>query len=536
MRDFHLPNRSAVFATNGMCATSHPLAAHIAVDILKQGGNAVDAAVAGALVLGLCEPHMAGIGGDCFVLVASPAHETIALNGSGAAAQSLNAADLRAQGYNAMPTDARAVTVPGAIDAFCRLLSDYGVLERASVFAPAINYARIGVPLAPRVVFDWALARPELAQIPSMRDCFLYRQGSTLTTPHAGDLYRCEQQAMALERIAEQGRDAFYTGEIADDMLAALHANGGTHTADDFAAQHSFYDRPVVGKYKHMELLEHPPNAQGAVAILLCNILNALDLPALAPVPMAAKRVHIEAEAVKYAYEWRNRVIADRQYVHAGMLDDMLDPQTAQAIATRIDPHKARIVENTLPTPVHKDTVYITVVDCNRMSVSLIYSLFHRFGAKIVSDRFGILMHNRGAGFVLEEGHPNAAMAGKRPLHTIIPAMLRQNGQVFMPFGVMGGAYQINGHARLLSNLYDYDLPLQTAIDAPRAFADISTGELLVERGYGGAVHRELEAMGHKVTVPDMPIGGAQAIVIDTKRGVLIGASDPRKDGCVIGY
>ena len=523
MRDFQTPGRSTVYAGNGMCATSHPLAAKVAVQMLEAGGNAVDAAIAGAVLLGFAEPQMTGIGGDCFVLL-SPAgsDEIIALNGSGRAPKALDAAALRAAGHATVPLyDAAAVTIPGAVDAFCTLSKDYGKAGLKAVLAPAIHYAEAGIPVAPRVAFDWADAVENLSG--GARDDFLLAGKA----PVAGQMFRAPKQADVLRRIAMDGRAGFYEGEVAEDMVAALQARGGVHTLEDFAATRCDYTDPISGTYKGIELVEHPPNGQGATAILMNNILSQFDIAGMEP--FGTLRTHIEAEATKLAYDARNRFIADP----TARLEHMLSMETAQKLAALIDPKKAMQAAERLTEAVHKDTIYITVVDKDRMAVSLIYSIFHSFGSGIASDTFGVLFQNRGAGFTLEDGHPNEAGGGKRPMHTIIPGMLRQNGRVTMPFGVMGGQYQSCGHARFMSNMVDFGMDAQSAIDAPRSFLD--AGDMKVERGYSDTVRQELADMGHKVSVPDGPIGGAQAIRIHAD-GTLEGASDPRKDGCALGY
>ncbi|MEO1140653.1 MAG: gamma-glutamyltransferase family protein [Pseudomonadota bacterium] len=525
MRDFQIPGRSAVLATNGMCATSHPLAAQTALDILKRGGNAMDGAIAGAVLLGICEPQMTGIGGDCFVLFTPPGREDIhALNGSGRAPAAASAADLRAHGHDAVPVNgAEAVTIPGAIDAFCHLSETHGKLGLDALLAPTIHYAETGVPVAPRVAKDW----------PTAAECL---QGHGLThfsnngkALQQGDVFRAPGQAEVLRRVATHGRDAFYSGEVADDMLAVLSALGGVHTAEDFATTACLPTKPISGTYRDLDLIEHPPNGQGATAILLLNILAHFDIARMDP--FGAGRAHIEAEATKLAYDARNRLLADPD--HTARLDHMLSHDTAAKLAALIDPKRAMPEAAPLTEAVHRDTIYITVVDRDRMAVSLIYSIFHGFGSGIASEKFGILLQNRGAGFTLEQGHPNEMVGGKRPMHTIIPGMLRANDRVTMPFGVMGGAYQSTGHARFVTNLRDFGLSPQAAIDAPRCFAD--AGELRVERGYTPDVRQALADLGHTVVVPDEAIGGAQAIQIHDA-GVLEGGSDPRKDGCALGY
>lgn len=523
MRDFQLPGRSAVYATNGMVATSHPLAAQAAIEILKSGGNAVDAAIAGAVLLGICEPQMTGIGGDCFVLLKPAGTERVlALNGSGRAPAAASAAALRAQGHATVPVrGVEAVTLPGAIDAFCRLSADWGRLGLDRVLAPAIHYADEGVPVAPRVAADWADDGAFLQG--KARDFYLLNGA----VPRPGQTFRAPGQAEVLRRIAREGRAGFYQGEVAEDLIASLRALGGLHEAEDLAATACTWGEPISGTYGDVTLLEHPPNGQGATAILLLNILKHFDLKSLDP--LSARRAHIEAEAAKLAYDTRNRFIAEA----APRLDHMLSPQTAARLAALIDPERASPHPNPLAEAVHRDTIYITVVDRDRMAVSLIYSIYFGFGTGIASDKFGILFQNRGAGFSLTEGHPNELAGAKRPMHTIIPAMLKRNDKVIMPFGVMGGAYQPAGHARFVSNLIDYGMDQQEALDRPRSFSWVNGME--VERGYPDAVRAELAQMGHQVVIPKEPLGGAQNILLDDS-GILIGASDPRKDGCALGY
>jgi gamma-glutamyltranspeptidase/glutathione hydrolase len=526
MRDFQLPGRSPVLALTGICVTSHPIAAQTAVSMLERGGNAVDAAIAAALVLGIAEPAMTGIGGDCFALV-KPAgsDEIVALNASGRAPAALDATRLREAGYKAVAVhSADAVSVPGAIDGFCALAERFGSLDLAELLAPAIHHAENGIPVAPRTAFDWETSGGALQG--AARDFYL-SNGQPLAV---GQLFRAPQQAEVLRKVANLGRAGFYEGEVAEDMVASLRALGGTHTLADFAATRASWANPISRNYKGIDLVEHPPNGQGATALLMAGILGHFDLASLDP--FGAERAHLEAEAAKLAYDARDRFLSDAD--HMTRLEHMLDPRTARDLAALVDPARAMGSPRALSEAVHKDTVYLTVVDRNRMMVSLIYSIFHGFGSGIASSKYGILFQNRGAGFTLEEGHPNELKGGKRPMHTIIPAMLSREGKPFAAFGVMGGAYQPNGHVRYLSNIADFGMDPQQAIDGPRSFAD-ATG-FAVERGYSDAVRRQLADLGHKVTIPHTPIGGAQAIHVDWESGVLIAGSDPRKDGCAIGY
>lgn len=485
----------------------------------------MDAAIAGAVLLGICEPQMTGIGGDCFALVSPAGTEDVhAMNGSGRAPAASSASALRDKGHTTVPINGpEAVTVPGAVDAFCKMSEQWGKLGLDQVLNPAIRYADEGIPVAPRVAFDWAEQQGALQG--HARKWFM-KDGSP---PAQGAMFNAKGQADVLRRIAKQGRDAFYTGEVAEDMLATLNAMGGVHSAQDFASTQATQSDPIRGIYKDRELLEHPPNGQGATAILILNMLAQFDIASMDP--FGAERAHIEAEVTKLAYDTRNRFMADPDSM--ARLDHMLDMDTARKLVALIDLNKAMPSATAISEAVHKDTIYITVVDKDRMAVSLIYSIFHGFGSGIASEKFGILFQNRGAGFSLEQGHPNEMAPGKRPMHTIIPGMVREAGKVVMPFGVMGGQYQSTGHSRVLSNMIDFGMDPQTALDAPRCFAEGNS--LSVERGYSESVRAELAEKGHTITIPDGPIGGAQAIRIH-ENGTLEGASDPRKDGCALGY
>ncbi len=525
MRDFSRPGRSTVFATNGMCATSHPLASKVAIQMLEAGGNAVDAAMSAAVLLGICEPQMTGIGGDCFVLMTPPGGgDVIALNGSGRAPAGIDAAALRASGDVKIPAGSpHSVTMPGAVDAFCRLAKDHGKLGLKAALAPAIHYAEAGVPVAPRVADDWS--RDAAILQGSAKDRYLLNG----QTPRPGQVFRAPEQAEVLRMIATDGRDGFYEGPVAEDIVTSLRALGGTHTLDDMAAVACDYTTPVMAPYGDLEIYEHPPNGQGATALLLLNILKHFDLSSMDP--FGAERAHIEAEATKLAYAWRNADVADPD--HVTRVEEMLSAETAAVCAAQIQPNSVLPTNPPIAENTHKDTITLSVVDKDRMCVSLIYSIFNGFGSGIASDKFGILMHNRGSGFTLEEGHANEAGPGKRPMHTIIPGLAKKDGQPYMPFGVMGGQYQATGHARLITNLQVYGMDAQAAIDAPRSF--VENGQLRVETSYDPAVRQALADLGHDVVDPPTAIGGAQAVVVHPD-GVLEGASDPRKDGCALGY
>jgi gamma-glutamyltranspeptidase/glutathione hydrolase len=364
------------------------------------------------------------------------------------------------------------ITIPGAVDAFCRLSEDHGKLGLDAVLAPVIHYAEAGVPVAPRAAFDWMNHHGNLSG--RARDYYLV--GGEAPCP--GQLFRQPRQAEVLRRIAAEGRAGFYEGEVAEDMVASLRAIGGVHTLEDFAATRSDYTTPVSGHYKGVELVEHPPNGQGATAILLNHILAEFDIAVDGPVGHAARPYRGGGDEARLCHAGPDH---RRPRPRHGLAGDA-GPRNGQGACRADRPGRAMPCPPHPTESRHKETVYLTVVDRDRMAVSIIYSIFKDFGSGVASDKFGILFHNRGAGFRLDEGHPNEAMGGKRPMHTIIPAMLKENGKVTMPFGVMGGQYQSTGHARMVTNIVDFGLNPQAAIDAPRCFTEY--GPMKVEKGY----------------------------------------------------
>ena len=528
MRDFQLPGRSPVYAETAMAATSQPAATLAAIDILRAGGNAMDAAVGACAVLGVVEPMSTGIGGDCFVLYApAGGGEVIAYNGSGRAPAAADAAWFRERGMDAIPTySAHAVTVPGAIDAWTRLLADHGRLGLDRVLAPAIGYAEKGYAVHPRCALAWAAAAERLAANEAARRIFL----SHGRAPRPGDVHRQPALAETLRTIAREGRDGFYRGRVADDMVATLRAAGGLHSLDDFAAAKGAYVTPIHTDYRGLEVYECPPNGQGITALIMLNILSGFDLAGLDP--LGAERLHLEIEAGRFAFHDRDAMLADPAMAEVPVAE-MLSAERAAAHRAKIRPDRAA----DLPPPdfpTHYDTVYLCVVDGERNAVSFINSLFHGFGSGLVAEKTGVVLQNRGAGFVLAEGHPNEIAPGKRPLHTIIPGMALEGGRVTMPFGVMGGHYQPFGHVHLVTNLVDWGMDLQEALDAPRVFRYGDACE--VEHGIGAAARRGLAERGHAVVDAALPLGGGQVIRIDWARGVLEGGSEPRKDGCALGF
>jgi gamma-glutamyltranspeptidase / glutathione hydrolase len=525
-RDFQLPGRSPVIASDGMAATSHPLASLAAIETLRAGGNGADAAVTAVAVLCVVEPQMTGIGGDCFGMISVPDRPVWGYNGCGRAGARASTAALLAQGIRAIASESiHAVTVPGAIDAWAAILAAHGRFGLDRALAPAIRYAEHGFPVAARIAWDWASAAGKLAADPGARRHYLVDG----CAPAEGDIIKLPALAETLKAIAAKGPRAFYEGPIADDMVATVAARGSFLTAEDFAAHRGDVVAPICTNYRGLDVLELPPNTQGLTALVLLNILERFDLAALDP--LGADRLHLAVEAARLAYAVRDTHIADPATMRASV-PALIDKQFADALAGRIDPAR-RVPLPSAPSPA-SDTVYLTVVDRDRMAVSLINTLFSTFGVGICSERTGILLTNRGACFVVDPDHPNSFGPRKRPLHTIIPALAFRDGRCDLAFGVMGSHYQPMGHVQVVTNLVDYGMDLQTAIDWPRFF--FVGDETVVERGVPKSTLAGLRDRGHRLAMAPAPWGGGQAIRIDWRRGVLIGGSEPRKDGCALGY
>ena len=525
-RDFQLPGRSPVIACEGIAATSHPLASRVAIETLRAGGNAADAAVAAVAVLCVVEPHMTGIGGDCFAMIHAPDRPVWGYNGSGRAGSRASLDALLAQGMRMIAPDSiHAVTVPGAIDAWAAILAAHGRFSLDRVLAPAIHYGESGFPVAARIAWDWAQAVGKLrADVGAARHLLFDGRA-----PAEGDVVRLPALAQSLKLIAAQGPRAFYEGPLAQDMLATVAARGSFLAAEDFARHRGEVVAPIATNYRGLDVLELPPNTQGLTALVLLNILERFDLAALDP--LGTDRFHLALEAARLAYAVRDTHIADPAAMRVSPLD-LLDKNFAAKLAARID-RATRVPLPRAPSP-GDDTVYLTVVDRDRMAVSLINTLYSTFGVGICTEKTGIMLTNRGACFVLDPDHPNTFGPGKRPMHTIIPALAFRDGRCELSFGVMGAHYQPMGHAQVITNMVDYGMDVQAAIDAPRAF--FLGDSAVVERGLPEATVDGLRARRHDVVRAPSPWGGAQAIGIDWQRGVLIGGSDSRKDGCALGY
>ena len=530
MRDFQRPGRSPVIAENGMAATSHPLATATALSVLKDDGNAVDAAIAASVTLTVVEPHMTGIGGDCFVILAEPDGSVHGLNGSGRAPAGVDAQWYRDQGLTAVPEiGPLSITVPGAIKAWETLHRRFGALPFERLFADAIRYAEDGFAVHARVRWDWArhvetLAADEGASLHYLIDG---------AAPAIGTRHRQPALAATLRAIASRGAGAFYEGEIAAEMARTVQAKGGFLTEADLAGVTADWVEPISTGYRGHDVLELPPNGQGITALILLNLLKELEAGRLGP--DSAERYHMQIEAGRIAYAVSDRELADPATMRTAVAD-ILSRETTRDLAPLVDPARRNPSIN-LPQIPRADTVYLTVVDRDRRAISFINSTYDAFGSGVVTPKSAIALQNRGACFNLIAGHPNEIGPGKRPLHTIIPGMLMKAGRAVAPFGVMGGGYQPMGHAHVLSNLLDHGMDPQEAIDHPRLFWDEYEHDLLrAEAGISPSIRDGLVARGHRVADAVTPFGGGQMILIDEANGFLVGASDPRKDGCALGW
>ncbi|WP_338662557.1 gamma-glutamyltransferase family protein [Pararoseomonas sp. SCSIO 73927] len=536
MRDLHLPGRSPAMALNAMAATSMPAATLAALETMRAGGNAMDGAIAAAAVLAVAEPQSTGIGGDCFCLYAPASGGVVAINGSGRAPAAATPEALRAAGLTAMSaTSVHSVTVPGAISAWEALNKAHGRLGMDKILQPAIGYAEQGFAVSSRVSADWEDNVGKLSLQPQTARRFLKDGGPF----RFGDRFVQPELGATLRAIAKDGARAFYTGAIAADMVKTLRAAGGLHTEEDFAegmTAAEFVD-PISRKWRDMEVFQCPPNGSGLLVLMLLGILEGFPEPAG---PLDAVRMHRHLEAARLVYRDRDAFLADPAQARVP-LDRLLSDGYLDKLRGMISDDRAMV---DLPPAgdadweKHKDTVYLTVVDSDGNACSFINSLFEGFGSGILAEGCGVMLQNRGYGFRLQEGHPNCIAPRKRPMHTIIPGMVMKDGKAIMPYGVMGGHFQPMGQTWFLTNHFQFGLDVQEALDLTRVFPSVGANhrDVEIENGLPPALRDALAALGHQPKPIKKPHGGGQAILIDREKGVLIGGSDPRKDGCAMGY
>ena len=523
--------RSPVLGRNGVIATSQPLASAAGLQVLRDGGNAIDAAVTAAAVLAVVEPPMTGVGGDVFAIVYDARTKRLrGLNSSGRAGARANADALLSQGIGEMPDEGPyPVTVPGAVAGWAALLEAHGTITMAHALAPAIRYARDGYAVSEIIAAQWQEETPKLAADSEAAAVFLPRGQA----PRAGSIFSNPDLAGTLEEIARGGADALYRGAIGAAIVADLERRGGFLTAADLAAHRADWVDPIGTSYRGYDVYELPPNTQGFVALEMLNILEGYDIAAMGH--NSGEYLHHLVEAKRIAFADRAAHLADPAQVPPALLAALISKDYAAQRRRDIDPGKAAARHNPRSLDRHRgDTVYLAAADGHGNAISFINSLFAGFGSGIVVPRTGVVLHNRGSGFTLEKGHPNRLAPGRRPLHTLVPGFIMKDGQPFMPFGVMGGDNQAQAHAQVVINIVDFRMNVQAAGDAARVRHG---GDVLaVESGISDAARAELTRRGHTLVDGRGAMGGYQAVMIDPATGVLMGGSDPRKDGLAIGW
>ncbi len=536
-----LATRSPAVGRHGMIATSQSLASAAGLRTLQNGGNAIDAAVTAAGVLAVVEPSMNGIGGDLFAVVYDATTKKLhALDASGRAPVAATPEEFAKRGLTEMPADGPlTVDVPGVVSGWDALLTRYGTISMAQALAPAIGYARDGFPVAELMAAEWREAVPKLMADAATAATFLPHG----TPPSMGEIFANARLATSLELIAKGGKDAFYLGPLAQAIAADMNARGGLLTAQDLADHTVDWVDTISANYRGYDVHEMPPSTQGFVALEMLNILEGFDIRAMGH--NSADYLHVVTEAKKIAFSDRGAYLADRAFVPKDTLTTLLSKGYAALRRKDIDMRKAgtfragALTDAASTTPDfggrdRGDTIYLTAADGHGNVVSFIQSLFSNFGAGFVAGDTGITLSNRGSGFTLTPGHPNQVGPRKRPLHTLVPAMIMKDGRPWVSFGVMGGDNQAQGHAQLVMNLVDFGMHIQAAGEAARMRH--MGAELALESGIGPEVRAALEARGHTLRDGRAQVGGYQGIMIDPNTGVLLGGSDLRKDGLAIGW
>ena len=537
---YNFASRSEVIAEHGMAATSHPLATQIALDILKKGGSAVDAAIAANAALGLMEPTGSGIGGDLFAIVWDAESEKLyGLNASGRSPQDITLEYFKKEGLDRIPAyGPLPVTVPGCVDGWFELHKKFGKLDMKHILSPAIHYAENGFPVTELIAYYLQLSSYRFKDYPNFKETYM-PGGKAL---EKGDIFKNPDLAETYRTIAQGGSDAFYSGEIAETIGEFIQEQGGFLSADDLRAHKSEWVKPVSANYRGYDVWELPPNGQGIAALQILNILEAYDIKAMGF--GSADYIHYFTEAKKLAFEDRAKHYADPDFVNLPT-EELISEEYAEKRRKLIKQYRAA---RAYPAGELEqgNTIYLTTADKDGNMVSLIQSNYRGMGSGMVPPGLGFMLQDRGEMFSLQKGHPNVLEPRKRPFHTIIPAFITKDGKPWVSFGVMGGAMQPQGHAQIVVNLVDFGMNLQEAGDAPRMrhigssqpTDEVMTdgGDLQLESGFEYQVIRELLHRGHKVSFGSGGYGGYQAIMYDALKGVYYGASESRKDGQAAGY
>jgi len=530
--------RSPVVALNGAVATSQPLAAQVGIRILENGGNAVDAAVATAAALNVLEPMSTGIGGDMFALIwMADTKKVTAINGSGKSASGANAQDVINKGYDAIPNNGPdaglAVSVPGTVDGWQQCLNAHGTMSLSEVLQPAIEYAENGFGVSDVISHFWSKLEPKLKQRPSGAEMLLNGRA-----PRHGELIKLPTLAKSLREIAEGGRNAFYQGDIAKKIANFVQEEGGWITEQDLFNHQSVWDEPISTDYRGVTVWECPPNGSGIAALMALNIAEGYDISAMGS--QSPDRYHYLIESMKLAYSDSLQYVADPRVTNVP-IEALLSKAYADKRRNQINASQA--LQNVLyGDPIaNADTVYLTVVDGNGNACSFINSLYNGFGTGLVVPGTGIALQNRGALFSLDSHHPNYIQSGKRPYQTIIPGMATRGDNMWLSFGVMAGFQQPQGHLQVISNMVDFEMDSQQALDELRFSVDVKdTGAVRVEEGIDPNTLSDLKNRGHNIEVikgyDRIMFGGAQVISRNEETGVLVAGSEPRKDGAAIGY
>jgi len=524
--------RSPVFAQEGMVATSQPLAAMAGLQVLREGGNAVDAAITSAAVLNVVEPQSTGIGGDMFMIYwDNNEKRLIGLNGSGRAPRAATLERYRSEGFEAVPmTGIFAATTPGAFDGWCSALEEYGGGKKtlAELLAPAIHYAERGYPVSPIIGNAWGMQEEKLASFEASKRTYL--PGGR--PPRVGEVFRNPNLGETFRLLANGGREAFYHGPVAEAIIEASRELGGVFAMEDFEDTRCTWVQPIKTEYRGYELCEIPPSGQGLAALICLNIIEGYPLSEMSY--GSAEHYHVVIEAMKLSFADREKYIADMDHAEVP-LDGLLSKEYAEDRRGEIAPGEA--LDHAAGVPLGaSDTIYLTTADKDGNMCSFINSLFHHFGSGVTAGNTGVMLQSRGVSFSLEANHRNCIAPGKRPFHTIIPGFVMRDGEPWMSYGIMGGDMQPQGHVQVLSNMVDFGMNIQEAIDAPR-FRCLGDLEVAIEHGVPEAVFDALRSMGHEVARGGgyEGFGGGQGIV-RLPEGVYMAGSDYRRDGCAVGF